>query len=259
MVPRQLVDDRVLNRVQILKLVDENTVPAPAYSFADGVVPEQLSGFQHQGVEVDELALLEEFLIVGVEHPIVGAQFIAAKSVGGESSEKIAMPCRRNLEATEDGTLIVIVGDAEARLQSEVGAELAQQLSAESVNRSALYALGARSQLALESRSYLAGGLVGEGKHADAFGIEPALLDEESNPLDEAECLARPRTGENENGLRRSLDRLALGWGWDVRRSRREKLLSHDGSQCDLIDLAGSHKLSKIPAEARNSLIKSHC
>jgi hypothetical protein len=112
--------------------------------------------------------------------------------------------------------LIIVVGDAEARLQSDVDSELAQQLGAESVNRSALHALGARVELPLETRCDLAGGLVGERENADALRIEPALLDEESNPLDQAECLTGAGAGENEYGLGRCLDGLTLGCGGDL-------------------------------------------
>ena len=93
--------------------------------------------------------------------------------------------------------MVLVVGDAEAGLQSDVDAELAQQLGAEGVNRSPFDPLGPRLQLPLETRGDLSRGLVGERENADALRIESALLDEESDPLDQAERLARARTGEN--------------------------------------------------------------
>ena len=119
--------------------------------------------------------------------------------------------------------MVIIIGDAEARLQADVGSKLAQQLGAECVNRSALHAVGARAQLPLETRRYLTSGLVGERENADAFRIESALLDEKSNPLDQAECLAGAGAGENQDRLGESLDRLALGIGGDLRWIRGDR------------------------------------
>jgi hypothetical protein len=121
------------------------------------------------------------------------------------------------LQPTKHGALIFVIGDPEARLESDVAAELTKQLGAKGVNRSAPDALSARSQLALESRRNLSSCLVGEREYADALRIEGALLDQESNPFDQAECLACSGAGENEDRLGESLDCLALGVGRDVR------------------------------------------
>ena len=48
------------------------------------------------------------------------------------------MPARRNGEAAEDGALLPLVDDAEAALEADAIAELAQQLGAESVDRAGL-------------------------------------------------------------------------------------------------------------------------
>jgi len=104
-----------------------------------------------------------------------------------------------------------------------MAAELSQQLGAEGVDRSALHALNPGPQLPLEPRRDFACCLVGEGEHADAFGVERALLDEESNPFDQAECLACAGAGENQNRLGERLDRLALRVGWDLGRVRSDR------------------------------------
>lgn len=127
------------------------------------------------------------------------------------------MPGWWHLEPAEDRALIIVVGDTEAGLQADVGTELAQQLGAKSVNRSALYALGAGAELPVEARRNLAGGFVGEREDADALRIEAPLLDEKSNPLDQTECFARAGTGENQDWPGESLDGLALGVGRDLR------------------------------------------
>jgi hypothetical protein len=134
------------------------------------------------------------------------------------------MPGRWYLQATEHRALVVVVCDPKARLQPDVNAELAQQLGTEGVDRSTLYAIGARPQLPLEAGSNFARGLVGEREHADPFRVESALLDKEANPLDQAECLARAGAGEDQDRLGESLDGLALGVGrevWGIGRDRR--------------------------------------
>ena len=52
------------------------------------------------------------------------------------------MPGRWHLEPAKHGTLIVVVGYSETGLEADVAAELAQQLGAEGVDRSALHPLG---------------------------------------------------------------------------------------------------------------------
>jgi hypothetical protein len=104
-----------------------------------------------------------------------------------------------------------------------VGTELTQQLGAKGVDRSALDSLGSRPQLSLQPRRDFARCLVGEGEYADAFRIERALLDQESNPLDQAECLSRPGAGENQDRLGECLDGLALRVAGDLGRVRRDR------------------------------------
>ncbi len=118
--------------------------------------------------------------------------------------------------------MVLVVGDAEAGLQSDVGAKLAQQLGAEGVNRSPFDALGPRLQPPLETRGDLSSRLVREREDADALRIESSLLDEESDPLDQAERLARAGTGENKDRLGEGLDGLALGVGRNVGRIGRD-------------------------------------
>jgi hypothetical protein len=64
--------------------------------------------------------------------------------------------------------------------------------------------------VALETRCYFARGLVGESEDADPFRIERPLLNEEPYPLDQTECLASTWTGQNEHGIGRRFDGLAL-------------------------------------------------
>jgi hypothetical protein len=56
----------------------------------------------------------------------------------------------------------------------------------------------------------LAGGFVRKGERADAGGIVLQILDQETNPLDEAVRFAGAGTGEHEQWSGRRLDRVAL-------------------------------------------------
>jgi len=84
------------------------------------------------------------------------------------------------------------------------------------VDRPALHTLDALTQLVLQPLGDLAGGSVGEGKNADPGGVDGELLDQISDALDEAECLACAGPGENEKGLRRRFDRGALARRWSA-------------------------------------------
>jgi hypothetical protein len=113
--------------------------------------------------------------------------------------------CRR-FEPAQDSFLVGLVGDAEPGLQSYVLAELAQQLGAECVDRSALDALDAWPQLAHEPLRDLARGLVGESEDADPLRLDAELVDQESDPPDQAERLAGAWPREDKKRSRRSFD-----------------------------------------------------
>ena len=91
--------------------------------------------------------------------------------------------------------------------------ELSQQLSAKSVNGSALDQLGTRAKMLLEATRDLARGFVRERERADSFRIEVSLLDKESDPLDETERLASAGAGQYQNRPGLSFYCGKLRWG----------------------------------------------
>jgi hypothetical protein len=97
-----------------------------------------------------------------------------------------------------------------------VFAELAQQLGAEGVDRSALDLFSVRAQMSREARGDLARRLVGESESADPGRVQAAFLDQETDPLNEAESFARAGSGEDEQRLRLGLDGRALRIGRGV-------------------------------------------
>ena len=119
MVAADVANHRVLDRIQILKLVDEDAVPPRANALHDLTLGEQLGGLEHQHVEVDEVAFVEEGLIPAEDFAVTRIlERRAAKAVRGEAREKPAVPAGRNGEPAQD----------------DARAELAKQLGAESVN-----------------------------------------------------------------------------------------------------------------------------
>jgi len=85
---------------------------------------------------------------------------------------------------------------------------------------SALYLVRAWAEEFLEAGGDFAGCLVSEGEGADAGWIYPLVLDEEPDPLDQAECLAGSRACEDKYRAQVRLDRGALrvrGGMWRVR------------------------------------------
>jgi hypothetical protein len=63
---------------------------------------------------------------------------------------------------------------------------------------SALHPLHACVKLALQTGGDFIRRLVGEREDADSLGVDRKPFDEESNALDEAECLPRTGAGEDE-------------------------------------------------------------
>jgi hypothetical protein len=97
------------------------------------------------------------------------------------------------------------------------------------MDRSALHELDLWAEL-LETRRDLVGRLVGEREDADSIRVDSKVLDQKSNALDEAERLARPRSGEDKDRPQGSLDRLALRFCRDARRIWRYRRVNDDDS-----------------------------
>jgi len=215
MVLRQTTDDCVLDRIQILEFVDEDDVPARACLYRDIIHPEQLRRLQYEGVEVGDVSLGHHALISIVVPLVAVTEGIAAESIAREGVEDAVLYFPRDSEAAEERFLVQLVGDAEAWLQVYPFAELAQQLGAERMDGSAFHTLYAIAELSLQTLGDFAGGFVGESEDADSRRINAETLDQESNALDEAECLAGSRTGEDEQRLCWCFDCVALRSGRD--------------------------------------------
>jgi hypothetical protein len=136
---RELADDAVLHRIQILELVDEDDVPARANRVRLGRALEQLGSLQHEHVEVHHLLLLEESLIALEKSKVFMLEWRPSKAVGAKPREQGAMPGPNALEATQHVKLIFLVGDAESRRESHARPVLPEQLGAERVDRARLH------------------------------------------------------------------------------------------------------------------------
>src|SRR5439155_24109707 len=130
-----------------------------------------------------------------------------AKAVGRESLECVALPARGHAKPPERYALIIFVGNAEARFQIQVTAELPQQFGAERVNRPAPHAVGSGAEVSLEAARDLFRGLVRKREGANARRVGAVPLDEKPNSLRETERLPCSRSGEHQQRLRVGLDR----------------------------------------------------
>ena len=180
---------------------------------------QQLGGLDDERIEVDERPLREKTLILLEQDRVVVEQRVAAKAVRREAGERVAMPAARSLDAAQRVELILLVGDAEARLEQHVGAELAEQLGAEGVDGAALDLRRGVAEPRLEPMRDLAGGLVGERERADARRVEMQVLDQEVDALGQAVRLARAGAGEDEQRAGVGFDRRALRRRGDERRA----------------------------------------
>ena len=217
-IARQRGDHAILNRIQILELIDEDDVPARSHGGTGAVALQQVRGLEHEHVEVDDPLALQISLVLLEQERVVLAERVAAKAMRREAIENAAMPALRSLDAAKDAELVLFVRDAEARLEQHVGAELAQEFSAERVNRSALdLRRRERAEPTLEAMLDLARRFIRECECADARGIDAVCLDQKANALDETERLPRARAGEDERRARTRLDRVALRRRWRER------------------------------------------
>src|SRR5712691_4120497 len=217
MVPRKLSDDGVLDRVQILKFVDEDGVPASPHFGRHGLDSEHLRCLENEGVEISDISLGDQLSIAVVELLISVTNRLTAKAPARERIENALVHLCRHLESAQNGSLIRLVGDAEAGLESDLFAEFAQQLGAERMDRPALDAFDAGSELTHEALGDFAGSLVGECEDADPLGLEVELVDKEADPLDEAESFPRSRSCQHQKRLWWTFDGEALRTRGDAR------------------------------------------
>src|SRR5205085_7972609 len=115
----------VLHGIQVLELVDQYDVPARSHRRAVFIALEELGRFDDEGIEIDEPARHEETLILLEEHGVVVQQRVAAKAMRREAGQRVAMPAAGTFDAPQRVELVLLVGDAEPRLEQYVSAELA--------------------------------------------------------------------------------------------------------------------------------------
>lgn len=177
---------------------------------------------QHEHVEIEHVSCREKFLVALVEGNVVVPQLISPKAVRRKPRQHPAVPSSISLQPAEDRELILLVGDAKSRLETDVRTKLAQQLRAKGMDGAALHQVHARAQL-LEAGRDLVRRLVGECEDADSIRVDSKILDEESNALDQAKGLTCTRARQNEDRAEGSFNRLALRERRNARRSGRDR------------------------------------
>src|SRR5258708_9403092 len=98
-----------------------------------------------------------------------------------------------------------LVGNSKPPFQSNLVAKLTKERGAEGVDRSAFHSISTRAEV-LETRRDFLRCPVGKREGKNSRGIQPLLLDKESNALDETKGLSRAWAGEHEQRREVSLD-----------------------------------------------------
>src|SRR5262245_10036473 len=216
MLVAQRAHHAVLNWIDVLELVDDNRVPSPPDRGSLLRLLEQLRRLDDERIEIDELAFREKTLIAVEQDGVVVLQWVVAESMRREQIQRVLVPAPRTLESPQHAELILLVGDAEPRLEQHVNAQLAQQLRAEGVNRPALELRDTLAEPGLEAMLDFAGRFVRECERANARGIDALDLDQPTDALGEAEGLARAGTREDQTRARGTFDRFPLRRRRDV-------------------------------------------
>ena len=115
-VARERVNDAVLDRVQVLKLVDEHDIPARSHGARIAVALEQFGGLDDQRIEVDKLSLREKTLILLEQDRVLVKQRIAAKAMGGEACERVSVPAARSFDAPQGVELESVRKTSQSRI-----------------------------------------------------------------------------------------------------------------------------------------------
>src|SRR4051812_48452449 len=138
--PTNVANHRVLYGIQILELVDEHTIPARADAPQHVGVTEQVSRLEDEHVEVEHAALREELLVLLEDRAVSRVwERLIAETIGAKPPQQDPVPLRRLAQTSQHSALILLVSDAESRLEPDTCAELAEQLRAKGVDRSGLY------------------------------------------------------------------------------------------------------------------------
>src|SRR6476646_7220330 len=127
MLAPQLGDDLVLERVEILELVDEHAVPPCTHALHHVAMRPQLRRLQDERVEVGEVAITQESLVLlEVRAVVVMREGLVAEPVRREAPQDRALIVE-DADAPQHGPLRLVVEDAEPALESDACAELAQE------------------------------------------------------------------------------------------------------------------------------------
>src|SRR4029079_17227532 len=113
------MNHRVLNRSEILELVDEHCAPSRSYCDRDVIESKQIRRLHHEHVEVDEISLVEEFDVVDVEVGIARIHpEVIDEPMRRELRKRVLLPPLCNTHPAKHTHLVIFVGDTEARLEA---------------------------------------------------------------------------------------------------------------------------------------------
>ena len=166
------------------------------------------------------------------------------------------MPFARTLDAAERAELVLLIGDAEAGLETNVRARGAKQVGAKGVQRATRDLRGGGPQPRDQPLCNLPRGLVGKREGADPRRVESVLLDQESNTLGEAVGLAGAGSGQDKQGAGFGLNRAALRGG---RRGGGRRELENCGHTANLSNSpsGGQHcSLRRLPGKLYESIVE---
>ncbi len=211
---RQGLQETVLLGIEILKLVHQHVVP-PGRDGGGDISPllEQGCRLRHQIVEVQHV-LVPQVRQVLPEQPLVTRrERVALEAAAAEQGLQRPHPVAPHAEPPQEHLLIGVVRDAEARLQPDRRAMLAEHRRAEPVDRASGDVLRSWPEGTPQPLGDLLGGLVREGHGTDAVRREAQPAHQVLDTADQAEGLPRPGTGDHQDWAQRRLDRTALRGG----------------------------------------------
>src|SRR6188472_578298 len=208
---RQLPNDAVLNRTQILKLVYQHVVPPGAeLGCRGGIGPEEALGQYDQIVKVGQIAITQTLLIASQQCRAALAEQPALQAIETEQGQDLGPSLFRHPQSLQHPELVFLVRHSETGAQSALLGKVSQHLEAQSVKRSPSDVLRRVPPRLAEPQGDLFSCLVGKGDSQNPARGDSELLDEMLDPTNQAVGLAGTGPRHDQHRAQRGLDGKAL-------------------------------------------------
>src|SRR3954447_9629693 len=204
---RQLANDAVLNRAQVLKLVYQHVVPPAAELGArGGIGPQEPLGQNDQIVEVGQIAIAQTFLVASQQRHAAFPKQPTLYAVKAEQCQDLGPSLFRHPQSLEHSQLVLLICHAETGTQTALLGKIPQHLEAQAVESPPSDVLRGVPPCFAEPQGDFLSRLVGERDGQDPARGNSERMDEVLDAADQTIGLAGAGSGHDQHRTQRGFD-----------------------------------------------------